>query len=125
VASRWCPKCGAEYREGFSTCSDCNVALVDAAPAAEPHDHKRPDVHGPFSPDDDTVELLVTNPLEAEVIVARLRSEGIPAAVFASEGYDSYGPLLANADGARVMVRRSDLEVATALTTEDRSTQSD
>jgi len=24
-----CPKCGAEYREGFYTCADCNVSLVN------------------------------------------------------------------------------------------------
>jgi hypothetical protein len=24
----YCPKCGAEYREGFSECSDCRVPLV-------------------------------------------------------------------------------------------------
>ena len=118
MASRWCPKCGAEYREGFSVCADCDVELVDAPPAAKPREQTHPEVHGPFSRDDDTVELLRTNPIEAEVIVARLQSEGIPAAFFGSEGYDSYGPLLANADGARVMVRRADLEVAAALVRE-------
>ncbi|SRR6266550_2315655 len=25
---RLCPRCGAEYREGFSICSDCHVPLV-------------------------------------------------------------------------------------------------
>lgn len=24
----WCPKCKAEYREGFTKCSDCKVELV-------------------------------------------------------------------------------------------------
>ena len=28
----YCPKCGAEYREGFDECSDCGVALVPEAP---------------------------------------------------------------------------------------------
>lgn len=27
-----CPECGSEYREGFTRCSDCDVALVQAAP---------------------------------------------------------------------------------------------
>ena len=119
MTTRWCPNCGAEYREGFSTCSDCGVALVDTQPAPEPKQHEHDFGHGPFSPEDDTVEFLRTNAIEADVIVARLRSEGIPAVVFGSEGYDSYGPLFANADGVRVMVRRADLEIATALTTED------
>jgi hypothetical protein len=25
----WCPKCKAEYQEGFTVCADCNVELVD------------------------------------------------------------------------------------------------
>lgn len=28
----FCPKCRAEYREGFHTCSDCNVRLVECLP---------------------------------------------------------------------------------------------
>jgi tetratricopeptide (TPR) repeat protein len=29
----YCPKCRAEYREGFTECADCRVPLVDALPA--------------------------------------------------------------------------------------------
>ncbi len=25
----WCPKCGAEYREGFTECADCHIPLVE------------------------------------------------------------------------------------------------
>jgi hypothetical protein len=28
----YCPNCGAEYRPGFTECSDCEVALVDSLP---------------------------------------------------------------------------------------------
>ena len=28
----YCPHCGVEYREGFATCSDCQVALVPGLP---------------------------------------------------------------------------------------------
>ena len=28
----FCPSCGAEYRRGFTSCSDCAVALLDARP---------------------------------------------------------------------------------------------
>ena len=30
-----CPQCKAEYRQGFTRCSDCDVALVPSLPAAE------------------------------------------------------------------------------------------
>jgi Putative prokaryotic signal transducing protein len=36
----YCPKCGAEYRDGFTLCSDCDEALMNeppAAPAATPN----------------------------------------------------------------------------------------
>ena len=26
----WCPKCNAEYQDGYTECSDCGVALVDS-----------------------------------------------------------------------------------------------
>ncbi|NOZ84774.1 MAG: hypothetical protein GXP49_00650 [Deltaproteobacteria bacterium] len=31
----YCPKCGAEYREGIKVCADCNVELVDTMPDFE------------------------------------------------------------------------------------------
>lgn len=32
MSTRWCPQCGAEYREGVTTCADCGVALIDTQP---------------------------------------------------------------------------------------------
>jgi hypothetical protein len=32
----YCPTCKSEYRPGIERCSDCDVALVDAPPDAEP-----------------------------------------------------------------------------------------
>lgn len=43
---RWCPNCRAEYREGFDTCTDCGVALVDERPPEPDHDDARIDVAG-------------------------------------------------------------------------------
>jgi hypothetical protein len=31
----FCPSCGGEYREGFTTCADCEVPLVESLPAGE------------------------------------------------------------------------------------------
>jgi len=34
----FCPKCGYEYREGFTICPDCNAGLVHTPPAdGQPH----------------------------------------------------------------------------------------
>jgi hypothetical protein len=41
AALMFCPRCKAEYRQGFTRCADCDVELVDqlpAAPAPEPHE---------------------------------------------------------------------------------------
>jgi hypothetical protein len=39
----YCPQCKAEYRVGFTQCSDCHVALVDHLPVERPVEHE-PDV---------------------------------------------------------------------------------
>lgn len=33
----YCPQCGVEYREGFSRCSDCQVALTPGVPPQVDH----------------------------------------------------------------------------------------
>ena len=34
-----CPQCGSEYRDGYTRCDECDVALIEAPPpAAEPPD---------------------------------------------------------------------------------------
>ena len=92
MAYRYCPSCGAEYREGFARCSDCDVELVDEAPA------------GPTQPDIDyfpsldprsagyiyaardwvrhlePVKLMtVGSELEAEMLVGMLHSNEVRA----------------------------------------------
>lgn len=62
----WCPECRAEYQAGASTCSDCEVALVD--------------VLGP-GPAEPVVLLKARTADEARIIVATLEAEGIQAYV--------------------------------------------
>jgi len=107
----WCPECGSEYREGFTVCADCGVALVESRPAQvnrQPADRK---IVGPFLPDDDLVAVATTNAVDAELIAGRLRGAGIHAAVF---GVGTAGDLLAiqHVEGSRVMVRRADRDEA-------------
>jgi hypothetical protein len=40
-----CPKCRAEYRPGFTRCSDCDVELVEELPPVDPQDPKL-DING-------------------------------------------------------------------------------
>lgn len=34
----FCPKCGAEYREGFDRCADCGIELTSEPPASSKRD---------------------------------------------------------------------------------------
>jgi hypothetical protein len=68
----------------------------------------------PFLADDDLVPIAQTNAVDAELIAAHLRGAGIPAEVF---GIGTAGelPAIQHAEGSRVMVRRSDREMAKQL----------
>ncbi len=62
-------------------------------------------------PREGVVELTRVQPIEAEVIVARLRASGIPA----TAGPDSMYPSLTVTDGVPVFVPASDAARAQAL----------
>jgi hypothetical protein len=76
MTTMFCPRCGSEYREGFTACPDCEVALVDAPP---------PDEHA--GPDEEWVTVLETGDpghlalahslLDAEGLTARFPGEGL------------------------------------------------
>jgi hypothetical protein len=102
-AGSWCPKCGAEYRSGFSECADCHVPLVADPP---PVSGDRSDPKGAR-----IVELTRAPRFEAELIVARLRAEEIEASLGADAVYGS----LTFAEGVPVFVRADDLAIATSI----------
>lgn len=66
----FCPSCGAEYREGFDRCVDCDVALVATAPPVEA---APADTGGPV------VVARVHTLAEAEVAAELLQSAGLDA----------------------------------------------
>jgi hypothetical protein len=64
----FCPSCQAEYREGFTECSDCGVALVAAL---EPQ--RREEIVEGLTPVMETI-----NTEELGVVVDRLEKAGVP-----------------------------------------------
>jgi len=69
----WCPECGAEYREGFTRCSDCDAPLVDAPPPA---------AGTPARPGPEWAEVASYRTTEEAHLAAGLLEEnGIPAEV--------------------------------------------
>jgi hypothetical protein len=96
----FCPKCRAEYREGFHTCSDCNVELVDELPPLPEPEFV------------DFVEILATyNPADVVFLKSLLESEGIQY-FFKGEHFMYMRPL---ADPVRLMVRQDQVEEAIEL----------
>ncbi len=77
----FCPKCGAEYREGFTRCADCDVNLV-----SEP----------PERPADTDVEFVeVCTPVDMNQVVfikSLLSSEGIPFHIQGEHHNSIFGP---------------------------------
>jgi hypothetical protein len=78
------------------------------------NDKRHSKVHG-----EGVVELTRVQPIEAEVIAARLRASGIPA----TAGADSVYPSLSFADGVPVFVPAEDASRAEALLKGDDESQ--
>ncbi len=65
----WCPKCGAEYREGFTECAGCHIPLVDKKPQQE--------TDAVYVMKKAVTVCIVENRLEAEAIKALLYEHDI------------------------------------------------
>ena len=93
----FCPKCGAEYRNGFTVCADCDVPLVHEPPQ-EVHTEVE-FVH--------YVEVLRTfNLADVALIKSVLDAEGITY-YFKGENFMFVRPL---ADPAALMVKEDEVE---------------
>ncbi len=92
-----CPKCRAEYLEGVTSCSECNLPLVAELPEE------------PIPEFVDYEEVLATfNPFDIALIKSLLDPEGI-LYFFQGEQFSYVRPL---ADPVRLMVAKEDAEEA-------------
>jgi hypothetical protein len=67
----YCPQCLVEYREGFTECSDCHVALLAGKPPEQPASQ--------FDPSLDLVVVLETNDaVQLAMAQGLLEDAGIP-----------------------------------------------
>ena len=92
----FCPNCGAEYREGFTHCSDCDVELVEKLPDKDSrqHEDKLDDIElvPVLSTRDMTDVITIKSILDSEGIEYLLRGENMmyidslgPAIIFVKE----------------------------------------
>lgn len=77
----WCPKCGSEYRDGFTECASCGVKLVDKLTDEQKKQaemEERRDMVLPEGMSRPVVVFTAKNRLEAESIEDMLRDNDIP-----------------------------------------------
>ena len=77
----WCPKCGSEYRDGFTECASCGVKLVDKLTDEQKKQaemEERRDVVLPEGVSRPVAVFTAKNRLEAESIEDMLRDNDIP-----------------------------------------------
>ncbi len=89
----FCPECGAEYREGFLKCADCDVELSAQAPEKA------------FPDDEPTVGVYRTGDATLlPVLKSVLAAAGIPFSVQGDEasGLFPFGPAEIMPDGGRL-----------------------
>ena len=101
----YCPKCRSEYRKGFTRCSECGCPLVErlsADPVTDQREHAEP-----------RFLCEAANDFEAEIILSKLKAEGI-FAFKRYRGSDSYNKILLGRAilGVEILVSEADFEEA-------------
>src|SRR6266581_7426767 len=69
-----CPNCQAEYRKGFTTCSDCNVPLVEELPELP---KEAPDEASEIRDSAQSMIFVAADAVEAETVKGLLEASGI------------------------------------------------
>jgi hypothetical protein len=97
----FCPRCRAEYRPGFTRCSDCDVDLVDSL---EP----KPAGPRPFAGDAPVVLGGFATAFEASIVRAALEDAGIESVIRCDDAGGT-NPAIAFARGAELLVCARDV----------------
>jgi hypothetical protein len=97
----FCPRCGAEYREGFTRCADCDVDLLV----------ERPEPQTLATAERIVVLRTYASEFEARVAMTALDAVGIAATVRVDDA-SGLNPALAFSRGAELLVRAEDLAAA-------------
>lgn len=112
----FCPRCGGEYRSGFTTCADCGVALVPELAADWQEESEAEEPAGPLAP------LDVTNsPDRLAELTALLEAAEVPYVIQAGtalallDDAETLLPHAGNAWEARLWVASDHLAEARAL----------
>ena len=103
----FCPECEAEYRHGFTRCSDCDVALVSALPPEEmDNDHS-----------DKEIAVFVTRDMvEAETVKELLEASNIEVYVAGESS-----PLPGVPSEVRLIVSQEQAELANEILEDSRA----
>lgn len=103
----FCPECSAEYREGFSRCSDCDVPLVAALPPEE-----MDAMHGA----EEATVFVTRDIVEAETVKELLEANDIEVSVLGESS-----PLPGVPVEVRLIVNQHNAELAHAVLEEARA----
>ena len=104
----FCPKCKAEYREGFSRCADCDIDLVpELSPEPEPSVEYEEYI--------DFIKIITYSSWhEAELAKGFLSVNGINAVVFGDD-YGGILPAFSFSTGVQLLVKEEDAEKAKGI----------
>lgn len=110
----YCPKCRAEYRQGFTKCADCDVELVDEL-SNDIHEHENVLVTHQWTPSMESETMLdtFTEPVEFMYVVSMLEEMEIPFLVRSEGGVTIKGlPSMTSKIKRTIFVEEADIERA-------------
>jgi predicted RNA-binding Zn-ribbon protein involved in translation (DUF1610 family) len=111
VSAMFCPKCRGEFREGFTRCHKCDVALVEELSPVEPK------IKLPSEPPRDLIKFAsFLSPIDAYLVRMRLEAEGIDCFLL-DVNLVEMDWLYSNAvGGVKLYIDRKNLEKAQSIT---------